>query len=124
MADLFKLLASLTAAPLNKNGSSGSSGKANGSSSSGSGNQPPALNGGGGKTAAAVVTASRSEAEAAASESAVAAVAERGCGCDDFGAVGTRITIPGFYDGVRPRLIDLAWAGLEECDEFSMESYQ
>lgn len=48
-----------------------------------------------------------------------------GCGCDEGGGpVGTMISIDGFYDGVRPRLIDLAWAGLEECDEFSVESYQ
>lgn len=34
------------------------------------------------------------------------------------------VAIPGFYDDVRPRLIDLAWAGLENSDEFQMSNYR
>jgi len=131
MADLFKLLASLTSAP----GDSGSgnaggvqapgtaqpNGQAGGPVNGSSGNGGAlSFSAAPGTSAAAAVQITEEDAAAGGRDAAAG-----GCGCDDGGAaVGTRITIPGFYDGVRPKLIDLAWAGLEECDEFSMDSYQ
>lgn len=37
---------------------------------------------------------------------------------------GGRISVPGFNSNVRPQLMDLAWQGLEDSEEFSMSSYR
>ena len=36
----------------------------------------------------------------------------------------SRIAVQGFYNDVRPHLIDLAWRGLHGSEEFSMEMYR
>ncbi|KIY91552.1 hypothetical protein MNEG_16412 [Monoraphidium neglectum] len=154
MADLFKLLSSLTDAPAdaarradgaapagaaaNPSAGDGLRGRANGaaprerragspgsdaSSDSGgsavsisSGRVSPSPGAGGTTLKSATAAARGADADA-----------DAGCGCEDEdggGGMGTAIAIPGFYDGVRPRLIDLAWRGLEECDEFKLDSYQ
>jgi hypothetical protein len=37
---------------------------------------------------------------------------------------GGKILVPGFYNDVRPQLMQLAWQGLEDSEEFSMASYR
>lgn len=37
---------------------------------------------------------------------------------------GGKISVPGFYTDVRPQLMELAWQGLEQSGEFSMNSYR
>ncbi|GBF92924.1 hypothetical protein Rsub_05760 [Raphidocelis subcapitata] len=150
MADLFKLLASLTAAPGGASagaagggedgpGGGGDDGAASSSAAASAAARPASANGRGGANGAAAAAAAEEgdDGDGSGSDTAVSIGGGRvdggggggggggsaGCACDG-GAVGTRISIPGFYDGVRPRLIDLAWAGLEECDEFSMDTYK
>ena len=145
MADLFKLLASLTEAPggaaaaaaaLSGGGAGGGKAAANGGgkAANGSGNgsggaalapATPAVSGNGDSGA----LTDGLDADAGAADGASAAALQ--CGCEDGGLdgadgapVGTRIRVPGFYDGVRPALIGAAWRGLEDCDEFSLEAYQ
>lgn len=175
MADLFKLLASLTESPAAAqkpraaDSSAPSSGPSGGSGGAGSrpgsalgmraavgargagngvaagfaaGAGSPGSDGSGASAASAVSIAggrvapppplAAANAAAAASSASVGPLSpgrgpaeEVDCDCGrGGGAMGTPISIPGFYDGVRPRLIDLAWAGLEDCDEFKLDSYQ
>lgn len=37
---------------------------------------------------------------------------------------GGKISVPGFSNNVRPQLMELAWQGLEDSEEFSMDSYR
>lgn len=37
---------------------------------------------------------------------------------------GGQISVPGFYNNVRPQLMELAWQGLQHSQEFSMKSYR
>ncbi|KAF8073182.1 Cndp1 [Scenedesmus sp. PABB004] len=37
---------------------------------------------------------------------------------------GGRVAVPGFHNGVRPGLMELAWTGLAQSDEFRMDSYR
>eukprot|EP00878_Enallax_costatus_P021135 GHUV01022368.1.p1 GENE.GHUV01022368.1~~GHUV01022368.1.p1 ORF type:complete len:715 (+),score=178.90 GHUV01022368.1:262-2145(+) len=37
---------------------------------------------------------------------------------------GGKISVPGFYNDVRPQLMDLAWQGLQNSEEFNIKSYR